>query len=293
MSFALAVLHFFRVGNSTTILFDYFVKQKNMLLSGGGCSAPVAVSTVLKPFEDKYLLTLTGGVWSLNGTIEIIETDKCTVELKKETSETTNTSEIIVCPMKSSDIDNNKIMDSQNNVTCDDCSYEIPCKRRKTDDNNTDKNNTKSNDGDNNVKTKINLLDDPHEHCPVTIPIGADFMGKCPYLDAQGTSKCPVNAEILTSEGQHLSENITKCPFLSKAKVENQNEISNEINNDKNSNTCPNSEQKLYVGICSSKKTPLWALEQAEHLGINLAEKLMKKGASEVMSEAQKEIRGN
>lgn len=254
------------------------------MFSGGGCSAPVAVSTNLNPFEDKYSLTLKGGVWSLNGQIEITEADKCTVEIKKENSETQKIPEKTKFAGKTSalaSLDKNTITEPENKLTCPKCSYEIPYKRQKLD------------DSENNVeKTKIDLINDPHEHCPVTIPVGADFMGKCPYLDAQGPSKCPVNAEILTLDGQHSSQNVTKCPYLSKGKIQVQIELKNDIKTVEKMTTCPYREPKLYVGLCPSKKTPLWALEQAEHLGINLAEKLLKKGALEVMTEAQKEIRG-
>ncbi|KAI5638287.1 porphobilinogen deaminase, dipyromethane cofactor binding domain-containing protein [Phthorimaea operculella] len=38
---------------------------------GGGCSAPVGVSTTLKPFESGYKFTISGAVWSLDGTTKI------------------------------------------------------------------------------------------------------------------------------------------------------------------------------------------------------------------------------
>ncbi|XP_041985853.1 porphobilinogen deaminase [Aricia agestis] len=38
---------------------------------GGGCSAPVGVSTSLKPFEGNYKLSITGCVWSLDGQTKI------------------------------------------------------------------------------------------------------------------------------------------------------------------------------------------------------------------------------
>lgn len=27
------------------------------------------------------------------------------------------------------------------------------------------------------------LRDDPHEKCPVPLPVGSEFMGQCPYLE--------------------------------------------------------------------------------------------------------------
>ncbi|CAG9790073.1 unnamed protein product [Diatraea saccharalis] len=38
---------------------------------GGGCSAPVGVSTRMKKVDDKYKLSITGAVWSLDGTTQI------------------------------------------------------------------------------------------------------------------------------------------------------------------------------------------------------------------------------
>ncbi|XP_072933921.1 porphobilinogen deaminase [Epargyreus clarus] len=38
---------------------------------GGGCSAPVGVSTRLKPFDSQFKLSITGGVWSLDGATKI------------------------------------------------------------------------------------------------------------------------------------------------------------------------------------------------------------------------------
>ncbi|XP_049882271.1 porphobilinogen deaminase [Pectinophora gossypiella] len=38
---------------------------------GGGCSAPVGVSTSLKPVDEQYQLTISGAVWSLDGTTKV------------------------------------------------------------------------------------------------------------------------------------------------------------------------------------------------------------------------------
>ncbi|GBP25662.1 Porphobilinogen deaminase [Eumeta japonica] len=38
---------------------------------GGGCSAPVGVSTTLKAFDTSFKLTIIGAVWSLDGTIKV------------------------------------------------------------------------------------------------------------------------------------------------------------------------------------------------------------------------------
>lgn len=246
--------------------------------SGGGCSAPVAISTSLSPLDDKLCLKVTGGVWSLNGQTELTEADKCTVEIKKnvENEKVEKPISVGYGSGEPSKLDTN----TKTAAKCpyDTKSYETPCKRQKIEDKN--ENDT--------TKKSLNLLNDPHEHCPYKIPVGLDFMGKCPYLDSQGQSKCPFNAEILGTVGEH-SQHVTKCPYMVDGKL-----ISTDVKIEKEENkACPYREPKLYVGIVPCKKTPLWALEQAEHLGINLAEKLLKKGALEVMQAAQAVIRGN
>lgn len=40
-------------------------------ISGGGCSAPVGVSTRLKPVDDQHKLHISGAVWSLDGTTRV------------------------------------------------------------------------------------------------------------------------------------------------------------------------------------------------------------------------------
>ncbi|CAF4944747.1 unnamed protein product [Pieris macdunnoughi] len=47
---------------------------------GGGCSAPVGVSTKLKKLDTNYQLTITGGVWSLDGATKISHTLEQTFE---------------------------------------------------------------------------------------------------------------------------------------------------------------------------------------------------------------------
>lgn len=52
---------------------------------GGGCSAPVGVSTRLKPIESNYKLTITGGVWSLDGVTKVGHTLELTFPQIKRT----------------------------------------------------------------------------------------------------------------------------------------------------------------------------------------------------------------
>lgn len=77
---------------------------------GGGCSAPVAVETVLNQItpddgiannssNDLYELKINGGVWSLNGKTEIVGAEKCKLNLicsKKRSAEDTDEMENVV-----------------------------------------------------------------------------------------------------------------------------------------------------------------------------------------------------
>ncbi|KAM3968727.1 porphobilinogen deaminase-like protein l(3)02640 [Aphomia sociella] len=100
---------------------------------GGGCSAPVGVSTRLKPFEAQYKLTITGAVWSLDGTTKISHTLEQTFDqIKKSTKhklspaeengqkkfkpEITNGSEVIN-PIEEL---NRRITNREGNLNCED-----------------------------------------------------------------------------------------------------------------------------------------------------------------------------
>ncbi|CAK1595029.1 unnamed protein product [Parnassius mnemosyne] len=53
---------------------------------GGGCSAPVGVSTKLKPLDSQFQLTICGAVWSMDGTTKIDDTLKQVLPHIKKTS---------------------------------------------------------------------------------------------------------------------------------------------------------------------------------------------------------------
>lgn len=53
---------------------------------GGGCSAPVGVSTKLKPLDTTFKLTISGAVWSMDGVTKIQHTvDQSFAQIKKTT----------------------------------------------------------------------------------------------------------------------------------------------------------------------------------------------------------------
>jgi hydroxymethylbilane synthase len=219
---------------------------------GGGCSAPVAVcSELTRNKENKFTIKLKGAVWSLDGKEEIIEDGDCAVEIK-------DVKRCATCPYNFEIEHPSCVKDIENLKRCDTCpsntSDENPAKKAKLD------------------AIPVDMLkNDPHEHCPVALPIGVDFMGKCPYLEAAVVGKCPVNGVI---EG---GEPLKQCPFFKDAKLQVlQAHVSKEIN--------------TFCGLVPHDDAPLTSLKEAQDLGAKLAENLMKRGASEVMAQAQATI---
>ncbi|CAH0557805.1 unnamed protein product [Brassicogethes aeneus] len=229
---------------------------------GGGCSAPVAISSELINVagSSEYKLNLKGAVWSLDGTEEVVEEGSCGLflrELKKCAS----------CPFNTRAI-TTSIEDMECLKECKKCpnksSEEKPSKRQKLDED---------------ILSDM-LKNDPHEHCPVKMPIGSDFMGKCPYLESHSKAgKCPVNA---TMEGTSTSTELyQQCPFM---KNGNLSIIENEIL--KTDDPIKESEN-LYCGLVLHKEAPLEVFLKSLNLGKDLALKLAKKGALEIMTKAQ------
>lgn len=239
---------------------------------GGGCSAPVAVTTQLVPTETKLKIALTGAVWSLDGKEEILDSDETFVEVK--TSSRCNK-----CPYGYPSQDSITTSCSQNNCTKTDIECLKECSFRK---------NKVQGDEDGNVTKKAKLshrqrvpLDvlknDPHTSCPVEMPVGADFMGKCPYLEINPTM-----------DGSALPDgDYTKCPYLKENKIHVGTLVV------KNDVVAANnfSQSGLYAGLVPNIDVPEWCLKEAEELGCRLARKLMERGAADVMAKAQNIIR--
>ncbi|CAH1994976.1 unnamed protein product [Acanthoscelides obtectus] len=213
---------------------------------GGGCSAPVAVFSNLKPKKDnKVQLSLHGAVWSLDGKYEIL--DDCTTELAVQKYVRCST-----CPYKKQ----SACIDIEN---CSGRSDGEPAHKRVK--------------VDKSVPVEI-LKDDPHEKCPIQIPVGAEFMGKCPYL------------EVKQNDTNLLDQvDIKQCPFMSKqstATGSSTNEIDGTSKDNNNS----------FCGLVLHKNAGLDSMELARKLGEDLAKKLIEKGALEVMSKAQAIVHG-
>ncbi|XP_044752235.1 porphobilinogen deaminase [Coccinella septempunctata] len=226
---------------------------------GGGCSAPVAVTCNLDSIEqkeDKHTkLTLKGGVWSLDGQIEIID------ETSTYLSYTNNSKKCKNCPYKgkAKELSNYKTQTAGCSKRCSSTTEEedVPKKKQKLE------------------EVPIELLkEDPHEHCPVEIPIGSDFMGKCPYLqkDPEDVKKVLEDLEMKIP---------TQCPFKSASKEisTSQNEISPSV-----------SEEDEYCGLVPHGKAEIQDFRDAALLGRKVAERMIEKGASEVMAKARATI---
>ncbi|RZB39661.1 porphobilinogen deaminase, partial [Asbolus verrucosus] len=216
---------------------------------GGGCSAPVAVSSELtKNKENKYTLKLKGGVWSLDGKEEIIEISDCEVEIKEN-------KRCAGCPYNLQSENAGCFKDIENLKRCDQCPNGGPVKKPKLE------------------HVPLDLLkNDPHDHCPVELPIGVDFMGKCPYLESSLVGKCPVNGAI---EGVG---NLKECPFYKEGKVQELPEATISTNS------------KNYCGLVLHDAIASEVFDEAQKLGVEVAKILMKKGASGIMAKAQATI---
>ncbi|XP_056643914.1 porphobilinogen deaminase [Diorhabda carinulata] len=212
---------------------------------GGGCSAPVAVSSILKITNDNELgLYLKGAVWSLDGKEEAIESANTNINVKKDLRCST-------CPYK-----NIKPIGDIENLECGKCpnNGEPTSKKIKLDD----------------IPTEL-LKNDPHEKCPIQLPIGSDFMGKCPYLE----NKLAATYGLEPTEVEY-----SKCPFIQgtvlNAPELNKLELSNIVE-----------DNNLICGLVTHKKATYEGMVSAKKLGEKVANVLIKKGALKIMTNAK------
>ncbi|XP_032524371.2 porphobilinogen deaminase [Danaus plexippus] len=107
---------------------------------GGGCSAPVGVSTKLKALDSDWKLSITGGVWSLDGKTKVTDTlEKTFTQIKKSqkhklspTEDNMNkkikiddNNDNITHPLAELD---NIIEKNNGNLNCEESSKEITCR---------------------------------------------------------------------------------------------------------------------------------------------------------------------
>uniref|UniRef100_A0A1B0CP35 hydroxymethylbilane synthase n=1 Tax=Lutzomyia longipalpis TaxID=7200 RepID=A0A1B0CP35_LUTLO len=262
---------------------------------GGGCSAPVAVSSSLKRARDQdgHKLTLRGAVWSLDGKTEIRDEVSCEVPFEVDATEVDG-----VPPKKVK-------------VT------EVPARRSPDiiDDSKATGGEAQNLD----IGALINLHGDafkrcpyskqqqPHERCPLSIPIGQDVMGVCPFFGTTekvnlaeefgpehkeataGVSKCPFSGTKITPEAPPIE----KCPFLAnQVKLIDCDAEHGQVQHNGDSVVAPQTNIPLFCGLFRHTTVPQDFLAKSEALGKQLANALIARGAMEVMSKAQDEIRG-
>ncbi|XP_018325769.1 porphobilinogen deaminase isoform X2 [Agrilus planipennis] len=303
----------------------------------GGCSAPVAVESQLKKLNcHKINLNLTGAVWSLDGVEQLKEDDNASIEMNKESTETTNISKCARCsynyrnrqgcsktiidelvPIKCpvNDTPKDQVNDNENRGGCSKMIKDelVSINSRKDISKDQTDSNVKMNSITKSVikntideksdstedlipakKLKIEIKDkdikqndlisisveDPHENCPVEIPIGADFMGKCPFLELYN------NDRNICADIENCNQLIKNCPFFKEKGLKNNS-------NDEESTSTGSGEGNLYVGLVPHPDIPKKALNEALALGKRLALNLMGKGAVEIMAKAHAQIRNS
>lgn len=293
------------------------VERSFLKTLGGGCSAPVAVDTVLTPvpnsINDEYLLHVDGAVWSLNGDTEIKDEISCNLALDVSNGSGVKKSAVPSKRFKLKEgdakalaspevIDENPFkgdMEDLVNIHGKICAGGSAKKE------------SSGGDCSGDCKSK-NACKRKFE--AIKMPIGSDFMGECPVLntaekvsfsldctgegniDGAPCTSCPFSQKEAIAK--YPKDVIEKCPFLKqqqeKKAVElidyEENEAKNGSATEKKSLIAGIEEIKLYCGLfCHSEATrPI--LEKCENMGIDLAKKLIAANALEVMKIAQDEI---
>ncbi|GAB0098577.1 Porphobilinogen deaminase [Sergentomyia squamirostris] len=275
---------------------------------GGGCSAPVAVTSSLKRSHAKSTqkIVLRGAVWSLDGKIEIKDELSCEIPLESVDL----TDEI---PKKKAKINEVESVGQSPDII-DDYKAEIAAGTQNLD-----------------IEAIINIhgeafkrcpyslqhqkTADNQEKCPLSIPIGQDVMGVCPYLDTsqkidvtekfgpekqscsktEPGNKCPyAESKVVTVEEPPPIE---KCPFLSKqiklidCDAENEGEKKSKQNGTES--IIIDMKIPLYCGLLRHPTADEVVFTKCESLGRKLAEALIANGALDVMRKAQNKIREN
>lgn len=262
---------------------------------GGGCSAPVAVTSLLDEHtsnvESEFELKIVGGVWSLDGETEILDANKCILNFVEKESE-----ENEVIPCKRARLESNGGASKHSPPRVVDHSAADA-------DNNLDIVGLIKAHGDAFKKCPFSAsIDVPNQShneveskCPVHFSVGGDVMGQCPFFDTTNTG---IKFSLESSESGNKNETETpaveKCPVLHKAVAEES--ISRcpflaSTSSETPSTADESSSTQLYCGIYPHKCWPQNVYQKCEKLGKDLANLLIAEGALKVMQIAQNEIR--
>lgn len=200
---------------------------------GGGCSAPVAVNSILtkRKFNDNdnsldddgadYELNVIGSVWSLDGHTEIQGKNKCAIKLYEEGAP----NECV--PKKKLKLDDasngnklspSRIVDhSKGDGTVEpdvaglisahgDAFKKCPYSSLLTNVlSNPSSPTSHASDGE-----MTTAIDDAHLKCPLNFSVGEDVMGQCPYFDTSDQEN--VN-KLISIEESRTQSDTKKCPF--------------------------------------------------------------------------------
>lgn len=281
---------------------------------GGGCSAPVAVHSILKrPRDEKGEIELIGAVWSLDGTTKIEDQLKC--ELHFDSNDNNNSPPKKLKTMHETDNSGNdsppKIIDdslpttskisggeSAPSMTIDklitihgDLFKKCPFSSKLT------QNKVQTTDLAEKISNGSNNVSKTVEPCPINFPIGQDFMGECPAFD---TTEQKIEASNdLGSDGPKCpvfdcpTSSVDKCPFF--GQTTDQVKLIEYDETNKQTKDTPklvDHSDQLYCGMHRHKCVNKDIFDACEGLGKQLASNLISKGALEVMRCAQNEIHG-
>ena len=256
------ILNLLKPLNDLETILQIIAERSFLKTLGGGCSAPVAVSCSLNFHENSYKIDLKGAVWSLNGQTELVDESKFEITFNSKNKRF------------KPDTKCDEIEDCVN--ACNSCPY----RREKPSPSPTNKKT---------IETKIFIQDRPRESkCPINYPIGSEFMGKCPYLDLISNSDLSEDTDYFQL---YEGTDQIKCPFIlefvskkksscSTSKVSKFSKFSKKLK--KGSNF-----KKLYCGIILHDDAHFRAYEDAELLGRTVADKLLEKGAQDIMDAAK------
>ncbi|CAG9808998.1 unnamed protein product [Chironomus riparius] len=276
------------------------VERSFLKTLGGGCSAPVAVNTVLNEIPNslngEYSLDVDGAVWSLNGDTEIKNNISCNLIFEAESPKSDPG------PVKRQKLSAGEDVSAE---VIDESPYKLDMEDLVT------------------IHGKMCPKDGAVKKCPgeceskcdrkfdlSKFKIGQDFMGQCPILnteqkvsfsaDCEPKEDVPCTACPFTEKEKHEipDEAYEKCPFLKQQREKDDKPVemidyeekAKQDTSEKKSLIAGMKEVTLYCGLFCHTESLRHIFEKCENLGIELAQKLIDNNALEVMKVAQDEI---
>lgn len=297
---------------------------------GGGCSAPVAVHSILSKrkyvgdeeihSENEYKLQIVGSVWSLNGKTEIQTENSCNFIISEKDNADDDVDEAVPSKRMKLTID----VGGDNELSGDNPSPPQIVDHSKLFANASDPNQNLDIAGLLNVhndafkkcpysslvqNTEIpnkkgdSSIVDQALKCPLDFPVGQDVMGQCPYFDtinsienitksSSACGSCPFKKGCASTLCDSSKElSIKTTPDITKCPFLASSSTPSTSNTSKDDLSNETTVETLFCGIYPHRCWPLDVFEKCEQLGKDLASHLIEKGALAVMECAQNEIR--